>query len=677
MRRIFGFIRRYTVVAITIVVGVVGLVLFFSGLPVVAQWLTTAYAIVIAAMQAWDMLRGLFKGRVGIDILAIIAIAATLAVGEYWASLVIVLMLSGGEALEDFASQRARREVSALLERTPVQAHRVATDESIVDVPIDEVAIGDVLLVRPAEVVPVDGLLMTEAASVDESSLTGESLPVELMRGASVMSGSVNGPSVFTMRASAVAADSQYQRVVALVGAAAESRAPIVRLADRFAVPFTLVALAIAGLAWWLSGDPVRFAEVMVVATPCPLLIAAPVAFIAGMSRSAKAGVIVKGGGTLEQLSRVRTVGFDKTGTLTHGTPDVVDVRPSGGLDAGTGGVAAGLRADELLSLVASVEQYSSHVLAASILATATRRGLTIHPGTDAAESATNGVEATVEGRRVAVGKRAFIAGLGAVIDSPLPVGGQLAVYVAVDGQYAGEVILADRVRENAAATVQRLRELGVRDILMLTGDLRPTAEHVAQQVGIEHVEAECLPEDKVRIVSGATERPVMMVGDGVNDAPVLASADIGVAMGARGSTAASESADVVIMLDDIGKTVRAVEIGRATTRVALESIWIGIGLSIGLMIVATFGLLPAIVGAVLQEVVDLATILWALRALGGPAERALVGARAVSAGAASGEAGASGVASGAAGSGAAGSSGVGSGGPAVGSTNVSSAKRR
>ncbi|HEY5221520.1 MAG TPA: heavy metal translocating P-type ATPase [Microbacteriaceae bacterium] len=628
MRRILRFVRRYAVVAITIGVGVGGLALFFSGVPVAAQWLITVYAIVIAAMQAWHMLRGLFKGRVGIDVLAIIAIAATLAVGEYWASLVIVLMLSGGEALEDFASQRARREVSALLARSPMQAHRVAEDESIVDVPIDDVAVGDVLLVRPAEVVPVDGLLVSEAAPVDESSLTGESLPVELTRGASVMSGSVNGPTVFTMRASAIAADSQYQRVVALVGAAAQSRAPIVRLADRFAVPFTLVALAIGGLAWWLSGDPVRFAEVMVVATPCPLLIAAPVAFIAGMSRSAKAGVIVKGGGTLEQLSRVRTVGFDKTGTLTHGTPDVVDVRPSGGLSADE------LSADELLSLVASVEQYSSHVLAASILVTAARRGLAIHPGTDATEHATNGVEATVDGRRVAVGKRAFIGGLGAVIDSPLPVGGQLAVYVAVDGHYAGDVILADRIRENAAATVQRFRELGVRDILMLTGDLRPTAEHVAEQVGIDNVRAECLPEDKVRIISEATERPVMMVGDGVNDAPVLASADIGVAMGARGSTAASESADVVIMLDDIGKTVRAVEIGRATTRVALEAIWIGIGLSIGLMIVATFGLLPAIVGAVLQEVVDLATILWALRALGGPAERAVVGARAVPAGA-------------------------------------------
>lgn len=611
MFRVATFVRHYPVVALTIGVGVLGLILDVSGTPAMARWLISGYAVVIAAMQAWGMIRSLFRGRVGIDVLAIIAIAATVIVGEYWAALVIVLMLSGGEALEDYASRRARREVSALLKRAPVQAHRVAPDSSIVDIHVDDVSVDDVLLVRPAEVVPVDGFLLSTTAAVDESSLTGESLPVELASGASVMSGSVNGSQAFTMRASAIAQESQYQRVVQLVAAASQSKAPIVRLADRFAVPFTLVALAIAGLAWWLSGDPVRFAEVMVVATPCPLLIAAPVAFIAGMSRSAKAGIVVKGGGTLEQLSRVRTVGFDKTGTLTYGSPDVVEVRPVDGITAA-----------DLLGLIASAEQYSSHVLAASIIATATEQGLSLQPGTDATESATNGVEATIDGRRVAVGKRAFIESRSSVIDSPLPVDGQLAVYAAIDGQYAGDVILTDPVRANAAATVQKLRNLGVRNILMLTGDLTPTAEHIARQVGIKHVLAECLPEDKVRIIDEVTARPVMMVGDGVNDAPVLASADIGVAMGAKGSTAASESADVVIMLDDIGKTVQALQIGRTTTSIALQAIWIGIGLSLGLMILATFGLLPAIIGAVLQEVVDLVTILWALRALGKPAER-------------------------------------------------------
>lgn len=612
MRRLISLARRYRMVTITVAVGIVGLALEVSGLHRAAAWGIAGYALVVAALQAWQMVGALRQGRAGIDVLAIIAIAATVAVGEYWASLVIVLMLTGGEALEDFAGQRAKREVSALLERNPVAAHRVDANGLITEAAIDDVRVGDVLLVRPSEIVPVDGTLLAETATLDESSLTGESLPVELVRGASVLSGSVNGTTAITLRATAAAADSQYQRVVQLVAAAAESRAPMVRLADRFAVPFTLAALAIAGLAWWLSGDPVRFAEVMVVATPCPLLIAAPVAFIAGMSRGAKAGVIVKGGGTLEQLSRVRTVAFDKTGTLTYGAPDVIEVRPR-----------LGLSGDELLALTASVEQYSSHVMARSILDAAAGRGLRIRPGSDASEVATEGAQATIDGARVAVGKRAFIAGLGAELDSPPPTDGQAVVCAAIDGRYAGEVILADRVRDNAAATVARLRELGAADILLLTGDLRPTAEHIAAQVGITRVFAECLPEDKVRAINDVPQRPVMMVGDGVNDAPVLAAADVGVAMGAKGSTAASESADVVIMLDDIGRTVRAVEIGHRTTRVALQSIGIGIGLSIGLMIIATFGWLPAIVGATLQEVVDLATILWALRALGGPAARA------------------------------------------------------
>ncbi len=613
MNSIAGAIRRYPIVAITLLIAIVGgaLELFGSaGVPQAgaARWVISVFALLVAAMQARDMLRNLLKGQTGIDVLAIMAIVATVSVGEYWASLVIVLMLSGGEALEVYAAGRARRELSALLDRAPQQAHRIdGEDGQIKDISIAEVAIGDRLLVRPSEVVPVDGVLVSATGSFDESSLTGESLPVERSRGQALLSGALNSEMAITMEARALAADSQYQRIVALVAEAAESRAPLVRLADRFAVPFTVISLLIAGLAWLLSGDPVRFAEVLVVATPCPLLIAAPVAFMGGMSRASRYGIIVKGGGTLEQLSRARTVAFDKTGTLTHGDPTVVDVRPS-----------AGLSEDELFALVASAETYSSHVLATAIVEAAQERGLTLRDATRAREEATNGVIAMIDGREVVVGKFAFVAAVAGDTHSTPLGSGEMAVYVAVDGRFAGAILLSDRVRENARSTIEALASLGVRRFLMLTGDAAETARHIAAQLGITEVHADLLPEDKVRIVQSLDERPVIMVGDGVNDAPVLAVADVGIAMGANGATAASESADVILALNDLSRMTDAMAIGQRTMQVALQSIWLGIGLSVGLMFLAAGGLLPAIVGAALQEVVDLATILNALRALGG-----------------------------------------------------------
>lgn len=601
-------IRRYPIVAITVLVAAIGGALALSGNLTAAQWVISGFALVVAAIQAWDMVKGLLKGRWGIDVLAIMAIIATVVVGEYWASLVIVLMLSGGEALEDFAAGRAKRELTALLDRSPQRAHRLGADGGEVeDVPISDVAIGDRLLVRPSEVVPVDGVLDSAAGTFDESSLTGESLPVERMRGDDLLSGSLNGEVAVTMVAGALAADSQYQRIVALVADAADSRAPLVRVADRYAVPFTVVSLLIAGLAWLLSGDPVRFAEVLVVATPCPLLIAAPVAFMGGMSRASRHGIIVKGGGTLEQLSQARTVAFDKTGTLSHGDPAVVAVQPSGGMTE-----------DELFVLVASAEAYSSHVLATSIVNAAHQRGMTLHKAVTAREEATNGVIAGLDGREVVVGKFRFVAEHAPDAVPTTIASGQLAVYVAVDGKFAGSILLSDRVRENAASTIRALSSLGVTRFLMLTGDAADTAKHVAADLGLKEVHAELLPEDKVAILRSIAERPVVMIGDGVNDAPVLAVADVGIAMGAKGATAASESADVVIVHDDISRAVDAVEIGQRTMRVALQSIWLGIGLSVGLMLLGAFGFLPAIVGAALQEVVDLATILNALRALSG-----------------------------------------------------------
>ena len=608
MTRILAFAVKYPVVSATMVIGLLGLALWAVDAVGAVQWLFSGYGLVIALIEFVGMLRRLRQGSLGIDVLAIIAIVATILVGEYVATLLIVLMLAGGAALEDFAAGRAARELDALLKRAPQVAHRLDPDSGeAMDVAATDVREGDLLLVRPSEIVPVDGQLISASAAFDESSLTGESLPVERAAGDGVLSGSINGHVAATIVATATAANSQYQRIIALVDEASKSKAPVVRLADRYAVPFTAGSLALAGLAWALSGDPVRFAEVLVVATPCPLLLAAPVAFMGGMSRAARNGIIVKGAGVLEALSRAKTVVFDKTGTLTYGTPTITEVRPE-----------AGFTADELLSLAASAEQYSSHVLAASVTEAARERGLALHAADSASEAATFGVEARFGAGLVRVGKLTFIHEGAADATATHLAGGELAMYVAVDGRFAGSIVASDRVRDNARQTVADLVRLGVRENLMLTGDARATAQHVAGQVGIVHVRADCLPSDKVEAVRALTRRPVIMVGDGVNDAPVLAVADVGIAMGAKGSTAASESADVVILLDDISRTVRAVRIGKDTVRVALQSIWLGIGLSVVLMVVAAFGLIPATAGAISQEVVDLVTILNALRAIGG-----------------------------------------------------------
>ncbi|MDJ0347883.1 heavy metal translocating P-type ATPase [Cryobacterium sp. PH29-G1] len=613
MPRLLALARRYPLVVATVVVGLLGLVLGAAGAMDVVRWLFSGFGLIAALISSVGMVRQLMRGSFGVDLLAIIAIVATILVGEYIATLLIVLMLSGGAALEDFAAGRAARELDALLKRAPQIAHRLDPHSGeATDVPATEVTVGDLLLVRPSEIVPVDGQLDSVSAAFDESSLTGESLPVERTSGDAVLSGSINGQRAATIVATATAANSQYQRIIALVEEASQSKAPVVRLADRYAVPFTVGSLALAALAWVLSGDPVRFAEVLVVATPCPLLLAAPVAFMGGMSRAARNGIIVKGAGVLEALARAKTVVFDKTGTLTYGTPQITEVRPE-----------AGFSTDELLTLAASAEQYSSHVLAASVIAAAHERGLLLQTTDSAREAATFGVEAQFGAGTVRVGKLSFIHEGAADATATHLEGGQLAMYIAVDGRFAGSIIASDRIRDNARQTVADFARVGVRENLMLTGDARATAQHVAGQVGIVHVRADCLPSDKVDAVQALPQRPVIMVGDGVNDAPVLAVADVGIAMGAKGSTAASESADVVILLDDISRTVRAVRIGQDTVRVALQSIWLGIVLSVVLMVVAAFGLIPATAGAISQEVVDLLTILNALRAIGGRRDNA------------------------------------------------------
>lgn len=582
----------------------------------VMLWLTgaemalgvTAYLVlgIVIVITAIDMFKDLMRGHWGLDILAVIAMIATLAVQEYVAGLIIALMLTGGEALEDLAARRASRELDQLLNRAPAFAGRIHPVTGEVErIAIEEVKVGDELLVRSSEILPVDGVLLSDHATIDESSVTGEPIPVNYHAGDPLLSGTVNSTTSFTMRAQKVAADSNYASIVRLVEKAVDSRAPMVRLADRYAVPFTIVSLLIAGFAWFLSGDPVRFAEVLVVATPCPLLIATPVAFMGGMSSAAKLNVIIKDGGVLEVLARVRAVAFDKTGTLTEGKADVVEIHP------------AARTVDETLQLAAAAEQYSVHVFADPIVASARTQQLELPEVVTADEVATNGLLASLaDGTSVRVGKPSFIEEVTGPIDRPVLSAGETAVYVSVGDELAGVIILSDPIREQSADTVSRLRRAGVAEIAMVTGDITSTAESVAHAVDIQTVHAETTPQTKVRIVQAMRPRPVLMVGDGINDAPVLAAADVGVAMAGRGATVASESAAAVITSNDIARVADVAYVSRRTVQIALQSIWMGIIISVGLMLVAAFGYLPAVVGALLQEIVDLVAILSALRAL-------------------------------------------------------------
>lgn len=602
MNKLSSFFKRYTFFAITILIGLTALSLYFSGQHTIARWVATAYTLAIGARLLIGMLKELMKGKWGVDVLAIAAIAATNAVGEYWAALVIVLMLTGGEALEDYAGKRAQRELTALMDRAPKIA-RVKTGDDTNEIPVEKVLVNDVVLILPGEVIPVDGVITQGEALVDESSLTGESEPVEKTVGSEVSSGTVNGETPIEVKALRISSDSQYTQIVELVKAASDSRAPFVRLADHYAVPFTIISFAIAGYAWWISGNPTRFAEVLVVATPCPLLLGAPIAMISGMSRAARHGIIMKSGGVLEQLAKVKSAAFDKTGTLTENQLKVDHVQ-----------TAANREANEVLQIAASVGSFSSHMTAVAMVEHARQLGLKILPVESPEEFAGKGIAAQLDGRKIITGRRNMLVENG-VPEGSIPPLAHTATFVAVDGEYYGTVVFADTVRVNAKSTLDQLKKLGIRTLVMVTGDNKGTAQRIAEQIGVTQVYAECLPKDKVGIVSGLQPKPTVMVGDGINDAPVLAVSDVGIAMGARGATAASESADVVIMLDDISKAATAIKISKRTISIAVQSIMIGIVISVGLMLFATTGKLPAIVGAGLQEVVDVVVILNALRA--------------------------------------------------------------
>ncbi len=595
--------------ALTVAGLAAGAVLHLSGVPGAAHVVWAVSTTIALGPATWWVADAARHRRLGVDVIAVMALVGTLAVGEQLAGAVIAVMLASGRALEAWAAGRARRELSRLLERTPRTAHR-HTAGGVHDVDIAAVEVGDLLMVKPGEVVPVDGRVDAGMAVVDESALTGESLPIERDAGEAVRSGTVNAGGPFDLRATTTASQSTYAGIVRLAAAAEAESAPAVRLADRYAAGFLALSVVFAGGAWLASGQLSRAVAVLVVATPCPLILAVPVALVSGLSRAARRGVIVKGGGVLERLARAKVLLFDKTGTLTAGRPAVVDAVAGGAVPA-----------PDMLRLAASLDQVSPHVLAAAVVRAALAQGLRLSLPEKAEEVPGRGIRGRVDGREVAVGKAAWVS-----VDSPswsrtvrrrADRDGMPTVFVAVDGELAGVLVLDDPIRPDAARTVRRLRDDGIARIVMVTGDRSDVAETVGAVIGVDDVLAERTPEEKVEAVRDARRYgPTVMVGDGINDAPALAQAGVGVALGARGATASSEVADVVLTVDRLDRLGEAVVIARRALAIATESVVIGMGLSLIAMGVASVGLLPAAWGAIAQEGIDVAVILNSLRVL-------------------------------------------------------------
>ena len=599
---------RWLLLGVTVTALAAGGVARLAGAAGVADYCWIAGTVSALLPAAWWVVKGLRAGRFGVDVLAVLSLVGALTVGEYLAGALIGVMLATGQALDAAAERRATKDLRALLDRVPRTARRRIPD-GVELVELDVIAIGDVVVVGPGEVLPVDGLVHSERAVIDDSALTGEPLQVNYEHGAAVRSGSVNAGGGMEMRASASAADSTYAGIVRLAKQAAAETAPLVRLADRVAAWFVPLALAIAGAAWLLSGSATRAVAVLVVATPCPLLLAAPVAIVSGLSRTSRIGVLVRGGGPLESLGKATTLVLDKTGTLTSGRPRGTDVV-----------VGPGRTVDEVLGLAASADQLSPHVLASAIVDEARQRGLSLSMPTDVEEEAGTGVAATVDGRRVHVGNLGVdgdVTDWSASVLSRASLDGAVVAWVRIDGELAGAILLADPLRPDAPRTLRRLRAAGITRLVMLTGDRPAPAREIGTVLGLDDVAAQQTPADKVARVRAERERAVTaMVGDGVNDAPALAAADIGIAMGARGSTASSEAADIVLTTDRLDRLADAMLIARRSRRIALQSAVIGMGLSLVAMGFAAAGLLAPAAGALLQEAIDLAVILNALRAL-------------------------------------------------------------
>ena len=588
-----------------------GTLVWLAGHGTWSAWLWAAGTIPVVFGLAVSMTRDLLAGRLGVDAVAFVSMSAALLLGQPLAGVVVAVMYAGGNLLEDFAVARAERDLKSLVDRAPRVAHR-RIDASIDDVPIDQVALGDTILVRAGEVIPVDGIILAANATLDEAALTGEPIPATRNRGDPVHSGTINAGETFELRASATAGESTYAGIVRMVTAAQTAKAPFIRMADKYALILLPATLLLAGVAWLWSGDPIRGLAVLVASTPCPLILAAPVAFIAGVSRAARLGILIKGGGPLEALARTHTVMFDKTGTLTVGGARLVAIE-----------IAPGESADEVLRLTASLEQASHHVVAAAIVSAAVTRGLVLANPDAVKETMGSGMEGLVDGKRVKAGSREFVCnskrldGWAVRALRRASWRSALSVFVSVDGRAIGAILLGDELRQETPRAVQGLRAAGVKRIVMVTGDRAESAETIGAALDLDAVLADREPADKVEaVVFEQRLHPTLMVGDGINDAPALAAADVGIAMGARGASASSEAADVVILVDRLDRVSDAVAIARRARSIAVESITVGMTLSGLAMLAAAFGWLTPVAGALTQEAIDVAVILNALRAL-------------------------------------------------------------
>jgi len=572
-----------------------------------AIWAAVTIPVLLALLA--EIVTSLRRGDLGLDIVAALSMTAALAVGQELAAAIVALMYAGGQYLETFAERAARREMTALLSRVPRSALR-HRDGRLEEVGLDLILPGDRLLVRQGDVVPVDGTV-EGVAVLDQSALTGEALPVQLKAGEAALSGSTNVGEAFDLTATRRAAESTYAGIVRLVEAAQASRAPMSRLADRYAILFLVVTVAMAGAAWAFTGDAIRAVAVLVVATPCPLILAVPVAIVSGLSRAARIGILIKGGKAIEALARIRSLVIDKTGTLTLGHARLVDIRVTG--DIGP---------NEVLRLAASIDQASKHIVAQTVVREAQARGLTLAVPAEVAETPGEGLTGRVDGHAVMVGGLRFIANkLGVDVRSAAgerpP--GALASAVAIDGKLAGILILADELRAGTEQLLRDLRAVGIDRIVLATGDRHEVARFVSAGLSIDLVRSELTPDQKILVVLAERKNgPVMMIGDGVNDAPALAAADVGMAMGARGAAASAEAADVVLLVDQLDRVLPAIRIARRSRAIALESVIAGMGLSFAAMIAAAFGLIVPVEGALLQEAIDVLVILNALRALRG-----------------------------------------------------------
>lgn len=605
--KFIGFFLNYTLFSFCIASAILAACLELAKYNKAAHWVLIAMGIVVLIPMIRNMIRDVREGTYGVDILAATAIITALVMGEYWAATIVVLMLTGGEALEDFAHNRAKAELSALLDRAPKKAHLIKGKQTL-EVAVTKLVKGDKISIRPGEIIPIDAVIIDGNANVDEASLTGESLPEAKSVGSEILSGTINLDGVLTARVLRASEDSQYQQIIKLVNNASAQKSPFVRMADRYAIPFTIFAFALAGGAWFFSGDSLRFLQVLVVATPCPLILAAPIALVSGMSRAAKNGIIIKNGGALEQLATVKTMAFDKTGTLTHGELIVDNV------------ISFSSYTDkEILSFASALEEHSNHVVAQAIVQKAKAEQAKSFKAKSIKEYPGLGLSAHAGGKEVLVGRHQLLedSGIKFPVFKTTEHQNQTATYIAVNNELVGAVTFKDKIRDESQATIEILRTLGIKHTLMVTGDNKLTAEKVAKKLGITRVIAHALPADKLKAIEEipTSERPVAFVGDGINDAPVLMSADVGIALGAKGATAASESADIVIMQDSVASVARAAAISARTIKIAKQSILIGIGLSVILMCIFATGKFSPIYGALIQEVVDVIVIINALRA--------------------------------------------------------------